>query len=151
MDVEAEKGMEVWRTSLVREKGPTLPAEYRKLRGPEVVARAFHSLWGDDPRERFVVFFLDSQNRIRGISEVSVGIVDASVVHARETFRGAILANATSIILAHNHPSGDTTPSPEDRTITRQMKEAGKLLGIRVLDHLVVGWDGDGRVTWEQA
>jgi DNA repair protein RadC len=70
---------------------------------------------------------------------VTRGILDAALIHPREVFRPAILENAAAVLLVHNHPSGDPTPSPEDRAVSRQMAEAGRSVGIRVLDHVVVG------------
>src|SRR5690606_16348151 len=90
-------------------------------------------------REHVVVLLLDTQNQIIGIHTVTVGTLDASLVHPREIFKPAILANAASVLLAHNHPSGDPTPSAEDRSVTRQMVAAGGVIGIEVLDHVVVG------------
>src|SRR5690606_34740273 len=90
-------------------------------------------------REHFVVLLLDTQNQIIGIHTVTVGTLDASLIHPREVFKSAILANAASIILAHNHPSGDPAPSAEDRSVTRLLTEAGVTIGIEVLDHVIVG------------
>ena len=90
-------------------------------------------------KEHFIILLLDSRHRVLRASEISIGSLDMSVVHPRETFREAIAASAAAIILAHNHPSGDPTPSQEDLTLTRRLIEAGKLLGIPVLDHLIVG------------
>ncbi len=90
-------------------------------------------------REHFILLLLDSRHRVLKISEVSVGSLDASIVHPRETFREAITACAAAIILAHNHPSGDPAPSPEDLELTRRLVEGGTLLGIPVLDHIIVG------------
>lgn len=86
-----------------------------------------------------MVLLLDTQNQIIGIHTVTIGTLDAALVHPREIFKPAILANAASVILAHNHPSGDPTPSAEDRTVTRQVVAAGTTLGIEVLDHVIVG------------
>ena len=94
------------------------------------------------PEERFYVLCLDAQNQVRHVQEVTRGIVDASVVHPREVFWLAVHERATSVMLIHNHPSGDPTPSPADREITRQLVEAGKILGIPIRDHVVIG---DGR------
>ncbi len=94
------------------------------------------------PEERFYVLCLDTQNQVRHVQEVTRGIVDASVVHPREVFWLAVHERATSVMLIHNHPSGDPTPSPADREITRQLVEAGKILGIPIRDHVVIG---DGR------
>ncbi len=90
-------------------------------------------------KEHFIILLLDSRHRVLRASEISVGSLDMSIVHPRETFREAIAASAAAIIVAHNHPSGDPTPSQEDLTLTRRLIEAGKLLGIPVLDHLIVG------------
>ncbi len=93
-------------------------------------------------REHFVVVPLDQKNRPIGINTVSVGSVSATIVHPREVFKVAFLLNATAIILAHNHPSGDPMPSGEDFAITTRLVEAGAILGVRILDHLVLGDDG---------
>lgn len=89
--------------------------------------------------ESFYIFTLDTKNQINGIFEVSRGSLNASIVHPREVFKRALLQNANSIILLHNHPSGDPTPSKEDITITNRLIESGDLLGIRVLDHIIIG------------
>ena len=93
-------------------------------------------------REEFVVVFLNTKNRVLGQEVISEGSLNSSVVHAREVFAPAILQHAAAIIVAHNHPSGDPTPSREDREVTRMLVESGKVLGIPLLDHLVIG---DGR------
>ena len=82
---------------------------------------------------------LDTKNQVTGIVEITRGTLDASLVHPREVFAPAIAAAASSIILAHNHPSGDATPSLEDRQVTHRLIECGKMLGIDVLDHIIVG------------
>ena len=90
-------------------------------------------------REHFVVILLDRKNAPIGINTVSIGSLTASVVHMRETFKAAILANAAAILCGHNHPSGDPEPSREDRALTQRLVDAGKLLGIAVVDHVIVG------------
>ena len=90
-------------------------------------------------REHFVVVLLDTKSAVIGITTVSIGILDSALVHPREVYKPAILSNAAAIILAHNHPSGDPTPSAEDRRITQRIHEAGQVLGIEVLDHLIIG------------
>ena len=112
-----------------------------RLTTPEQAAEAFCSLVGNPDRECFVALLLDGKNRISGLHLVSQGSLNQSIVHPRETFKAAILANAAAVILAHNHPSGDTTPSSEDIAITRRLKEAGELLGVRILDHVIVDTD----------
>ena len=90
--------------------------------------------------ETFWTLPLDTKNRLRRRPvEVSRGLLDASLVHPREVFRPAIQASSAAIVLAHNHPSGDVTPSEEDLSVTRQLVEAGRVLGIRVLDHVILG------------
>jgi DNA repair protein RadC len=90
-------------------------------------------------REHFMVILLDRKNAPIGINTVSIGSLTASVVHMREVFKPAILANAAAILCGHNHPSGDPAPSHEDRALTQRLVDAGKLLGIAVLDHIVLG------------
>jgi len=92
-----------------------------------------------ETKEYFLTLHLDGKNRIICIEEVSVGSLNQSIVHPREVFKTALLSSAAAIILIHNHPSGDPQPSREDREITRRLKEAGELLGIRVLDHMIIG------------
>jgi len=105
---------------------------------PEQAAAAFCALLGDPDREYFVALLLNGKNQISGIYQISQGSLNQSIVTPRETFKAAILANAAGMILAHNHPSGDLTPSSEDLAITRRLKEAGDLLGIKILDHIIV-------------
>jgi DNA repair protein RadC len=90
-------------------------------------------------QESFHVLALDTRNRLISREMVSLGIVDASLVHPREVFRAAIAAGAAAVVLAHNHPSGETTPSAEDIQITRQLIEAGKVIEIRIVDHVIIG------------
>ena len=89
--------------------------------------------------EEFGVVTLDTKNKVTGYCRVSIGTLEASLVHPREVFKPAILNSASSIILVHNHPSGDPTPSRQDLQVTDAMKDAGKILGIDVLDHIVIG------------
>ncbi|HEY3380097.1 MAG TPA: DNA repair protein RadC [Armatimonadota bacterium] len=93
-------------------------------------------------QEHFRVIFLDTRHQVIALRDVSIGSLNASIVHPRETFKAAISHTAAAIILVHNHPSGDPTPSREDVDLTARMVEAGALIGIPVLDHLVIG---DGR------
>lgn len=109
------------------------------IRSPQDVATLVGEYLKETDRENFVVVLLDTKNAVIGINTVSVGILDSALVHPREVYKAAILANAAAIILAHNHPSGDPTPSAEDRRITQRLHEAGQLLGIEVMDHIVVG------------
>jgi len=108
------------------------------VQGPEDIVRNYSSLFKDQVRERFVVFWLDSVNRILGFEVITEGILNASLAHPREVFRGAIVATSAAIIIAHNHPSENTEPSQEDIVITKQLVEAGKIIGIPVHDHVIV-------------
>ena len=113
----------------------------KKINSPEKVAEVAINVLElhEQAEESFYIFTLDTKNKITGIFEVSKGSLNSSIVHPREVFKRALLQNANSIILLHNHPSGDPTPSGEDIDITNRLIEAGDLLGIRVLDHLIVG------------
>jgi DNA repair protein RadC len=119
-----------------------------RIGGPQDAKTFFAKYWMDNPgydQERFVVACLDTKNRVQSVVEITTGTLDASLVHPREVFKPAIIEGSSSIILSHNHPSGDTTPSKEDRTVTERLTEAGKLLGIEVLDHIIHG-DGSNDV-----
>ena len=92
-----------------------------------------------ESKEYFFAIHLDGKNRICCIDEISVGSLNQSIVHPREVFKSALLSSAAAIIVLHNHPTGDTTPSREDIEITRRLKETGEVIGIRLLDHIVIG------------
>ena len=107
------------------------------IRSPDDVYTHFQFLFKDQVRERFIVFWLSSANRVIGFEVVTEGTLNASLVHPREVFRGAIVATCASIIIAHNHPSGNCEPSKEDVSITKQIVEAGKIIDINVHDHII--------------
>jgi DNA repair protein RadC len=113
----------------------------RKARDAQSVYDAFRAHFEPVDREQFLAVILDGRNQILGFNLVAVGTLTSALVHPREVFKPAILANAAAIILVHNHPSGDPTPSDEDRVLTRRLKEAGEVIGIRILDHIVIGDD----------
>ena len=92
-----------------------------------------------NPEEHMAMLCLNTKNRVIGVFEISRGTVNSSVVGIREIFQKALLANAVHILLMHNHPSGDATPSREDIAITEKLMEAGEIVGVKVLDHLVIG------------
>jgi DNA repair protein RadC len=131
-------GVPVYKISLVREstviESPAVP-----LRRSSDVAEMLRPLFAGLDREQFAVLLLDSGRRPVGVNIVSVGSLTASIVHPRETFKAAILTNSAAVILAHNHPSGSVQPSPEDIELTKRLRDAGELLGIRVLDHVIIG------------
>lgn len=132
-----QAGVPIYRVTLVRDgKMPTYESRIRSSANAHTVLREYLA---DTDREHFVILMLDVKNQVIGIHTVSVGSLSASIVHCRETFKAAILASAASIICGHNHISGDPFPSKEDRSITTRLLEAGKLLNIPLLDHVIIG------------
>lgn len=131
------KGFHV-RTNLVIEG----QNEYKPLvlSNPAEVYHAFKKLATSD-KERFYSILLDAKNKVIGVDMVSQGSLNSSQVHPREVYKSALLSSAASIIFVHSHPSGDPEPSISDKEITKQLKEAGELLGIEVLDHVIIGRD----------
>jgi DNA repair protein RadC len=126
---------------LVREPGRELqPAE--RIKGPADVYRMLLPEFVPLDVEAFYLIALGIQSEVRAIHQVTRGTLHASLVHPREVFRPAILAGAAGIIVAHNHPSGDPTPSADDRAVTRQLVDAGRLLDMPLYDHVVVGAAG---------
>src|SRR4051812_30889792 len=118
----------------------------RSWDAPSAVLRKQHStlmtLLHDEPSEVFIVLCLTTKFQVIAYHEVGRGTLDTVLVNPREVFKAAVLANAAAIVVAHNHPSGDPTPSPDDMDVTRRLSAAGGVLGIAVLDHIIVG---DGR------
>jgi DNA repair protein RadC len=113
-----------------------------RIRGPADVYRHYHARLRDAAHEEFHVVLLDARHRVMREVLVSRGTLTASLVHPREVFRPALREAAAAIVLAHNHPSGDPTPSAEDREITRRLARVGRLVGIAVVDHVVLGANG---------
>lgn len=111
------------------------------ISGPDGVCRVLRAAQDAD-RESFYVLYLDTKNRVNGIEEAHKGTAAAVQVHPREVFKGALAANATAVIVAHNHPSGDPTQSQDDLALTSRLVKAGDLLGVPVLDHVIVARDG---------
>ena len=116
--------------------------KYDTVASSEGFYKIFKRLTHQTDREEFWVAALNVKNKPMHIQLISVGSLTMTIVHPREVFKGAILANAASIIVAHNHPSGNHKPSNEDRALTKRLKESGDLLGIRLLDHIIVGGSG---------
>src|SRR5215831_19290703 len=127
----------VYKIMLVREG--RVPCYAQQIRSSADASTLLHTYLADVDREHFVIILLNQKNRINDVNTVSIGSLTASIVHPREVFKSAILSNAASIICGHNHPSGDCQPSREDRALTQRLVEAGKLLGISVLDHVIIG------------
>lgn len=122
-------------------KESSLYYQYKQIHSPEESEELIRQFIGDIDRETLVLVTLDTKNHPTSISTVSIGSLNSSIVHPREVFKPAILSNSASIIIGHNHPSGDPTPSNEDINITNRIKEGGKILGIELLDHIVIGFD----------
>jgi DNA repair protein RadC len=130
----------IYRVTLVREG--RVPCYNQQIRSSADASTLLHTYLADVDREHFVIILLNQKNRVIGIHTVSIGSLTASVVHPREVFKPAILSNCASLVLAHNHPSTDCQPSKEDRAITARLVEAGRLLGIAVLDHVIISGTG---------
>lgn len=108
------------------------------VNNPLTLVKHIRATIRDKAKEHFKLVLLNTRNKVTGVVSVSVGTLNASLVHPREVFKEAIRRSAASVILVHNHPSNDTEPSEEDLKLTRRMVEAGRILGIDVLDHIIV-------------
>lgn len=111
----------------------------RQVRSPEDAYELIKQFLGEVDREYFVVVCLNTKNQPTAINICHIGSLNASIVHPREVMKPAILSNAASILVGHNHPSGQATPSREDIEVTKRLVEAGRIIGIDVLDHLILG------------
>jgi DNA repair protein RadC len=135
-----QAGVPIYKVTLVREG--RVACYNQQIRSAVDASTLLHTYLADVDREHFVIILLNQKNRVLGVNTVSIGSLTASIVHPREVYKSAILSNAASIICGHNHPSTDCQPSKEDRAITARLVEAGKLLGIAVLDHLIISGTG---------
>lgn len=124
-----------YRVALVRESTEV----YNQIDSPDDAMEIFRVMLADADREQFLVMGLDAKAHVIGVNVAHVGTLTASLVGTREVFKALLLMNASSFIVAHNHPSGDPTPSPEDIEVTAKLMEAGKMFDIPLLDHIVVG------------
>jgi len=125
------------RTSRLESKGFKV-----KIKNAEDVYNYFKDTLANKNKEHFIALFLDTKNRIIGEEVVSVGTLNSSIIHPREVFSSAIKASASSVVIVHNHPSGECVPSEEDKEVTKMLCDAGEILGIKVLDHVIIGKDG---------
>jgi DNA repair protein RadC len=130
------------RYSAVNDAGGSPLLVGKTIERPSDAAPALVSLLQHEAVEVFVVLCLSTKRRVLGYYEVSRGTLDSTLVHPRDVFKVAVLANAAAIIAAHNHPSGDPSPTREDLAVTRRLVSAGEILGIEVLDHIVIGDEG---------
>ncbi len=126
-----------YRVQIVREG--SVQAEDKHADSPGAIVAILRPMFEGMDREQFVVVMLNARSVVIGLNVVSIGTLTASLVHPRETFKAALIAGAAAIIIAHNHPSGDVTPSAEDKDATRRLVRAGELLGVPVLDHVIMG------------
>ncbi|EZH66275.1 DNA repair protein RadC [Bacillaceae bacterium JMAK1] len=133
---EPRKRVDIVSVKLAKES--SLLYEKRQITGPEDAYALFKQFLGHVDREHFLVLCLSSKNTPNAIHTCHIGSLNASIVHPREVLKPAILANACAIIVGHNHPSNHPTPSHEDIEITKRLVEAGNIMGIEVLDHLII-------------
>lgn len=128
----------IYETLTVREEITNYLKTGTRYTSPSEVYDTFRFLM-KETKEMFITLHLDGKNRIICMDIVSIGSLNQSIVHSREVFKTACISNAAALLLIHQHPSGDPTPSREDLEITRRLKDAGELMGIKVLDHIIVG------------
>ena len=124
-----------------RRRQVPVPSDRRILTKPSDAASVLASIIGEEAVEVFGVLFLTTKQRLIGYHQLSRGSIDTTVANPREVFQVALLAHAAGIIVGHNHPSGDPRPSPDDRVLTQRLVQAGELMGIHLLDHIIVGHD----------
>ena len=132
--------IQTYSVELVRDSSKLYDVE-RAITSPQAVHSVVEAVLGlsKKTQEHFVVLSLNTKNVVIGVHTLHIGTVNASIVHPRDVFQRAILNNATSIIICHNHPSGDLTPSQEDIAVTKRIQASGDLLGIEMLDHIIIG------------
>lgn len=109
------------------------------VKTPEDIVNLVKGRLKDKKKEYFLAVLIDTRSQLIRVAEISVGSLDSSIVHPREVFKEAVSGSAASVILVHNHPSGDTEPSEDDIQVTKRLTEAGKVMGIDVLDHIIIG------------
>jgi DNA repair protein RadC len=122
-----------------RIEGPLESAMKPVVKTPEDVVALTQNRLKNKKKEYFLALFLDTRNQLMKMAEISIGSLDSSIVHPREVFKEAVAASAASAIVAHNHPSGDTHPSDDDIRLTKRLAEAGEIMGIDILDHIILG------------
>ena len=133
------KRVQVVKIKLVRES--SFLYGKRRVNSPLEAYELGKILMEETDREQLLVCCLNTKNHPLNLHVVSIGSLNASIVHPREVFKAAVLSNAASIILFHNHPSGDPSPSSEDQTATERIRDCGRLMGIDLLDHIIIGED----------
>jgi DNA repair protein RadC len=137
------KGFSIPRYGIRLVKESEIFYEHKRINGARMVCDLLQAIGlHEKAGEEFHSFYLNTKNEIIGMEMISKGTLNASLVHAREVFKGALLANANALILAHNHPSGDVEPSSADKQVTAKLVDAGKLLDVKILDHVIIGSKG---------
>ncbi len=138
------KNITYYSISLVKEKASRIEfGAINQIKSSVDCHRALQNIFNlsSSTQEKFVMLALDTKNQIAGAFTVHIGTTNSSIVNPKDVFQRAILTNATSIIVCHNHPSGNPQPSPEDILITTRLADCGQLLGVEVLDHIIIGDD----------
>lgn len=135
----AAKRVDIVKIQMVKER--SLLYKNRTVHSPQNGFDLMKQFLGDVDREHFIVMCLDTKNQPTSLNICHIGSLNSSLVHPREVFKPAILSNAASIMVGHNHPSGNPEPSEADIMMTKRLEEAGDLMGIRLLDHLIIGED----------
>lgn len=135
------KAMQILAVFEINKRKGMIHNEMVQIRTAKEVFDLFYEKLKDEKQENFYVLMLNNKNFIIGKEKISLGIVDSSIIHPREIFKPAIKNSASRIILMHNHPSGDSSPSKEDKEVTEEIAKAGEVLGIQVLDHVIIGND----------
>ena len=139
------KAIEIFTLRYVKEQSVPY-MDYMKANhatSPDKVAEIMNDVFNIEelPEEHFFLLCLNTKNHITNISEVSHGTINASLVRPADVFKRALVANANAVILVHNHPSGEISPSQEDVTLTNRLRDCGDMLGVPVLDHIIIGHD----------
>lgn len=131
-----------YKVKLVKESARTYNID-KTIRSPRDAANVIRSIFDTATmtQEHLMMITLDTKNKVTGAFLVSIGTLNSAVTHPRDIFQRAILLNAAAIVISHNHPSGDPTPSPEDIQLTERMVKVGEVLGVSVLDHVIIGDD----------
>jgi DNA repair protein RadC len=130
-----------WNVSLVKETAKRYDLETKFVISPMDCHKVMNEVFDlkHATQEKFVMLALSTKNEVIGAFEVFIGSINASIVHPRELFQRLLLVNASSFVVGHNHPSGDPRPSKEDISVTERIKEAGNIMGIELLDHIIIG------------
>lgn len=144
-----EHGKRINIVSIKLVKDSSIIYKPRCIDNPKSANELIKPFLAESDREKFIVICLDLKNQPTSINTISIGTVSSAIIHPREVFKVAILSNSSAIIASHNHPSGNPQPSQEDIQITKRLKEAGDILGIALLDHIIIG-DNDKYVSLKE-